>query len=1112
MHPLNSPQGPPASDSLDASCFVEAAAGSGKTTRLIERVTGLLGRGIPPRNIVAITFTRAAAAELRDRVCAALESRGAARRGAPADLEQMAVQTIDSFALSLLRERPLEAGLPPLIELLDEARAPASFDREWDAWLRAELALPAFQAEVETAVTLGLVSPVAALRSLAEEMHKRYELLEICQFPAPPPVELLAADSAVSDTPRIRALLERCRNETDKLYVHVSQTVLPFLERLRESSSDSAGAMALMAATGKVSGGKRTGNRTNWVALAGGKSAIEELRATLADMQDRMDRELADSRAFLLAALLRRVARFVTAYAETRRRTGQLEFRDLLVLSLRLLRPGSAALRDFRARYTHLLIDEIQDSDPLQIEIALRLTRRSPGQDRHRGVLYVVGDPKQSIYRFRNADVSALTPLQESMPHTTLSKNFRSHPAILEWVNTAIGGWMTQTAGPHQAAYIPLEAGVEHPEPPHGPAFGVHRIGRTIDGASQDQVREAEAREVARIAREVSGGLWTVFPKQREGSPRVPRRSAAGDLCILLPTRTGLEQLERALEDEGVTYTLEGQSFVFSRQDVRDLINCLTAIDDPTDQVAVVAALRSSIFGCTDTDLFDWRAAGRTFDYDRDGENSAPAPMSPVGAAFDSLRRFRAFAASASVPALIEHVVWDRRLRELARMRRNDAERLRRLELITELARQSAGDSGGTLRAFIRWAEDQRMERVRMAESPVASGQPDAVRIMTIHGAKGLEFPVVIIAGMGMKQHRPGPVLFSGGQPGAGRISVEARVGSNEDGRFESAGYAQISEEDKRAEEAEFVRLMYVAATRAQDHLVFSTYAKPGDKTAAAVVSGFLGGRDALWPELQAVVAVPAEAGRAQTGLPVAVPGPFDPEAWSKRRTESVTRAAASRSVTATSIKPQGAPAVAKDAPAEREEAPWLRGRAAGALGRAVHAVLQDADLSNDSDLASLAERHARNHGVTEQTAVVLRLAEAAFASAVVRRAASAMTRGRCWREVPVSVPLPDAAESGPHVLEGIIDLIFEEDSGGLVIVDYKTDRVGRSESLEAAAGPYIPQLGAYAFAVEQVTGQAVTEAVMVFAERAAAGEGGEYRIPDLGAAKRQASHLAAQS
>ncbi len=1111
-------------NAIKETVLVEAGAGTGKTTELIARMTALLMSGMSGASvdrIAVITFTRAAAFELRSRVRKSLEARAsdtadaeherARAAAALAKLDDAAIQTIDSFALSMLRERPLEAGLPPVLGPQDEIESGLRFSRAWDAWLRESLESPDFGGAISRAISLGLAAPLRRLREVALEFHENYELLDSLQPPDTAQPERLAAAEIVKSGPRLKALLELCTDGEDRMARHLKSLVLPLAAFIEAAGADSDDALELVAEAGKLAVGK-AGSQKNWPPKDGGPSPLREVRAILDGMQDVVDRELAAHRQAVLGVLLRDIVTFVRDYAKQRKVEGAVEFHDALVWARDMLRDSAEAREHFRERYERVLIDEFQDTDPLQVEIARLLThRRSPDRP-DAGALFVVGDPKQSIYRFRRADIRAYQSIMAEAPggREFLTCNFRSVPPVLDWVNRVFAKWMAAGNGLDQASYVPLQPGLG-PEVPvlapldAAPPPGAHRLGDEVNADDVDKVRRTEALAIAQLAHEIGSGKWQV-----RGADGAWRGSAYGDLAVLLPARSSLDHLQDALDALDVPYSLEGQSLVFATQDVRDLLNCLAAIDDPTDQVAIVAALRSPAFGCTDADLHDWVDAGGKFDYGPRSPDAQPGASRRVAEAFTVLEEFHKHRGQLPVSELIEEFIRERRLRELAVASGRPEGRLRRLQLIVELSRQLSNSGHISLREFLRWAEEREQSQARMAETALETGGASAVRVMTVHAAKGLEFPIVLLGGLSGDRYRRPSVIFGPRLQGedAWRLrKVAVRIGTA-NAAFETLDYAELEAWDRQADEAEDVRLMYVAATRARDHLVVSVFRKQGDAASrAAKIVSYAEGAPGVWDEVLPRPVAPAGREHVRPDVPLA---PFASVEWDAKRLAAIKAAARKVAVSPSSLKAQlqaSAPAP-KDRSPETDDEPWRTGRAATDLGRAVHAVLQEIDLRGRQRLESLARAHAARNRIPGEADAITRLALAILDAPLMVRAAEADVRGRCWREVRVVAPLSDG---GPATLDGAIDLLFEDAAGKLVLIDYKTDRAMSGESLAEVGAPYQAQLGAYAWAVERTTGRKVSEAWVIFASRAEAGLEAEYRVLDISAAASEALALARQ-
>ena len=1100
-------------DGLDQTLFVEASAGTGKTSSLVARIVNLVTTGRTTLDrIAAITFTEAAAAELRDRIRQQLEraaedpgreevERNQCRQGV-ADLDQAAIRTLHSFAALLLHERPLEAGLPPAFETTDAIAAGIRFNEAWNAWLDEQLEEDsALAPHLSLALTLGMTIP--QIRAAAFEFHENYADLEeilICgvAFPSERSAEMLV--DAASDLERL------CRfsklGDNDRLYNHV-QSKLVGMRRLSGAETGKFDRYRHVRRLLPLKFGR--GRQSDWeVDPVTGKNACAALKATLADLDDAASEELENVRRAVLMPIVEGLRQFALDYAKRRRAEGRAEFNDLLVWARELLRDNLEVRDHFRRRFSHLLIDEAQDTDPIQAEIVMFLaegvaigeeneSRPMSWEDTRpeKGKLFVVGDPKQSIYRFRRADVVQMNRLHQLMDSgggqsVSLIQNFRSQQPIIDCVNHLFGEWMGQAVNEGGEVYVQAnyEAMAARWSGKTGNPFSpsVWTLADENSQGTADDIRRMESDDIASLLRTVVSQGWQVLDRETtEATDQETYRSATySDICILMPTRTGLRLLERGLEMYNIPYRLESASLIFDTQEIRDLLNCLRSIDNPAEHVATVAALRSVAFGCSDVDLLQFHEGGGNFDYMR---NSAEHPEGRVRESLRTLRSFHEDRIWEPVGTLIDRFVRDRQLMESSVGHPRMREQWRRYRFMVEQAWQFVAAGGNSLRAFVSWVEDQINQNARVTEAPVPESDEDAVRIMTVHAAKGLEFPVVILTGLNNeRRYRADTVLIDRAQH-----RLEVGIGT-QNSRFTTDGLAELVDHEKQMSEAEHIRLMYVATTRARDHLVLSMRRsgnRDGNTTAATISSILQGAPHLCRPLVLDTTPPPLDMASGdddvQEVLTLEEHSMEARDRWEEERRLLFEARGLPASAAATSLGRETKTGQ-DDKPEQEAAEPWRKGRAGTSVGRAVHAVLQTMDLSFGADIADRARAQAVAEGVPDREEDVGRFCRTALESSVVKRAVSS---GRFWREVPVAVAF------GGGSLHGFIDLLFEEDDG-LVVVDYKTDSVTTGETPEAVAR-YRLQGGAYAHAIQQLTGKAVKEVVFLYLQ-----PGIEERLPDL--------------
>ena len=1072
-------------DLHEATLFVEAGAGTGKTTALVDRVVSLIARGrVTIRELAAITFTEAAAGELRDRIRYRLEqAAGGATEPAPApterercrvaleDVDDAALSTLHGFAQRILAEHPLEAGLPPRFEVVDDVEAAVRFDERWGQFLDALVADPELEPVLLPALALGV--DFDHLRRVARVLHEHYERLRPASAAATPaPAVDLAPVLAPLEQATVR--LAECRVRQDKLFQHIDG-LAGWIDVLR-GADDDLDRLDLLGQMPKLTA--RKGRHENW------RCPVDEVRALLEQAEKARAALVRAQQQATLDVLIGRLRGFVRGYADERRREGRIEFHDLLVLARDVLQSNPRVRAALADRFRVLLVDEFQDTDPLQIEIAVLLAADDPDAGQRPwsevpiapGRAFFVGDPKQSIYRFRRADLELYHRVERELHdgRQELTQNFRSVPGVLDWVNHVFARLFDSAQPGAQPAHVPL---VAERDPLPASSAPVATFGGPADVPLVADVRAVEADAVAALARRIKHDKWEIADPVTGQA----RRARYDDVGLLLPTRTALPDLEDALERADVPVRIESQSLVFSTPEIRDLLSILTALDDPTDEIALVASLRSPAFACGDDELVDYYQRGGRWDYRRTMPDDIP-PEHPVVAGLAALRRLHDARWWQSVSQTVEAIVRERRMLELAVTHRRPRDHWRRIRFFLDQARAYDAASGRGMRGFIEWVQQLADERARAVEIVVPEPDDDALRVLTVHGAKGLEFPIVILAGLNVSPpNRATPVLWN---PDG---SFEVRVGRVAQGtRFETAGWHERSGREDELDAAERLRLLYVASTRARDHLFVSLHHKARTECHAALL--YEHGAEAPAPVLELDVDRDGDgdAPTAISSAPAPDEGgpserPGDRDRWIAARAALLARAGRPATVAATTLakeptlpaEPDRDPGLDKDEPADDRPA-WRRGRAGTSVGRAVHAVLQTVDLATGDGLDATARAQALAEGIPQREAEIRALARSVLQSSTVR---GAVTGGRYWREVPVA-----AIVEGVTV-EGFVDLLIET-LEGLVVVDYKTDQTPTDDEVDAAMERYRAQGAAYALALERALGAPVARCVFVFARR----------------------------
>ncbi|MGH7780758.1 MAG: UvrD-helicase domain-containing protein [Candidatus Binataceae bacterium] len=823
---------------LEATIVVEAAAGTGKTTALVSRIVAVIasGRGTLA-HIVAVTFTEKAAGELKLRLRAEIER---ARNddsldqesrdrlgGALRELEQASIGTIHSFCADLLRERPVEARVDPMFEVAAEDTSGAILELAFARWFESALASPGegMRRLLRRRESVNRDGPRAIARRAAEELlawrdfTARWE-----RFPFERDREI---DAIVTEVTAL-ASLARDGEPGDWLAKSLEEIARPVIEAMRLEAVRGRDHDALEAVLLTIGGGRRW----DWKGFGGGMGGVE--RETIfqrrAELRDRIARMRRDAGANLAPVLREELWPIIDIYDSIKRREGQLDFLDLLLVARNLVRDNPVVRAELQSRFTHIFIDEFQDTDPLQAEILLLLAADDPATHDWRaarpipGKLFIVGDPKQSIYRFRRADVALYQEVKQSLIAAGarllfLAVSFRATPELHAMINAAFAPLMAAES-PTQPAYAPLTPVREDPaaQPsivalPVPDPYGDY--GRVTDWQIEQSLPEAIAAFAAWMIKE-SG--WTVTERE---APERRVAIAPRHICILFRRlssygRDVTRPYLRALEARHLPHVLvKGGSFN-DREEVTSVRNLLAAIERPDDELAVFATLRGVFFSLGDDLLLEYREAAGGFSLWRHPPQGHTAQ--------DASGRFRAMLSAREI-ILELHRERNRRpiaqtlARALAQTRAHagvaiwptgDQALANIMRLMDQARRYEARSRPTSFRGFVDELE-ARAERDEPSETPLAEEGTEGVRIMTVHRAKGLEFPIVILADITCNETAGEPARFIDPARGLAALRI-AGCAPNE--------LLEHQEEEHRRDVEEAIRLLYVATTRARDLLI----------------------------------------------------------------------------------------------------------------------------------------------------------------------------------------------------------------------------------------------------------------------------------------------------
>lgn len=1018
---------------LDVTMLVEAAAGTGKTTNLVRRMVNLVLTGrASASTIAAITFTVKAAAHLREQFQRGIENAEAQR--AQSDVEDSAnlraaavnspvgfIGTTHAFCARLLRERPVEAGLDPEFKEVDEAVSRAMTADFWNRWYDEKSI--AGDRLIDEAKAAGLDRQT--LRAAFEMIVGHPDVVMVSERrPRPDLTSVVRELDAFLDRVEPHLPTDAHRDEPDefeKLMVNLLR------HRTRADLTDPFDQVALLD---EADHGSRKPVQKRWP----DKQIAKRLGLDYQEfVKNRLKPVLRAGREHVHGIALDLLRPAAAEFAEERRVNGTLTFEDLLVCARDMLRDHPNVRRYFQRRFTHVLVDEFQDTDPVQAEVLMYLTGAEVEERNWRklhpgaGSLFIVGDPKQSIYRFRRADITTYLEVKKQIRESggevqQLFTSFRSVPAICTFVNDAFKTMFRadDVAKGWQAEHVDLTAFGEAT-----PRAGVFSL-ETAPGKNEEMAR-AEAELVGRWIRR-----------------QVEEKSLRWRDVLLVSWQTPrLGYYAHVFETLGVPYEITGSRAFKGLPDLRDVMPLLRAIVTPEDEVSIVAYLRGPLCGLDDDTLYNYRQSGGRF-----SAYSAPSAVNP---AFVKITRaLQTIAesiedAKANPPAAAIARLFDR-LGLIPRAASADqpGTRAGNLMLALSIARDLSA-VGEPLASIVESLESMLEDAPDTGELDVDPSRVDAVRLMNLHQVKGLEAPVVFLIDPSNGFDFPVNLFVDRtGEESRGHFLVSRKRGQGPPTTIaQPVGWEAFEATEREFRRAEKMRLLYVASTRAMEMLVV------GYRTQAGRIRG-------AWSDL---------AERIRTRFPVQPPAPEHPPPAPVRREdfEGSLDALQSQFTTARepsySVLPITKVAHASHVELVKAEEGLGKGTSWGrVLHRLFEALLRDESLDVRLYADNLLKDEERD---PVEVSEVLRVVEAVRASSLWARVKAADER---YVEIPFALTVPRREvgldEDGDTLLHGTIDLVFREGERWY-IVDYKSDSTeGRLDQLVEY---YRPQVEHYA-------------------------------------------------
>ncbi len=1095
-------------EALEINLLVEAAAGAGKTSSMVQRMVELLRTGTCKniRTMAAVTFTRKAAAELRSRFRIKLEECVRSETGhvrvnlerALQNMEQCFIGTIHSFCGRLLRERPIEAGIDPTFQELDED---ADMILREDAWLEY---CARVIADDKDNIIAGLDELALRLQDLKETFLRFANYPDVKNWPVPdkkPDFETFepVREEIFSYVLHMKSLASRLPDEwgSDRLiprYLRLPRVLSHY--GLLDKPSDVATMLEDFDTDPKIT-------QTSWT--QNGRFTKEEAKAEQSRWKDFrstvVEPALKQWREWRYAPILRVMAGAQTVYDEMRNSSSRLHYTDLLIRAAQLLRDKPHVRSYFRDRFTHLLVDEFQDTDPIQAEVMLLLAASDIKETDWRkacprpGSLFVVGDPKQSIYRFRRADIVTYNEVKDiirkgnrqSGMAIDLSSNFRTVDNVISWVNEvfepndAASSKLTdamvrfdRTDSPESPRYVRLEPARR--DEMSGGFSGVYSLSIPKECDNKEKVLQYEADRIARTIRWAIDDPAITIPRTRQELEQgKTERPDPSDFLIINRNKEWLSLYAGKLEEYGIPTQVTGGSALNEVRELKMLYSCLNSVTRPDDPVALLAVLRGELFGFSDSALYEFKKAGGRFSFHSETPDNLDARYADqFKLAFSRMRSYSLWLSKLPPLAAFERIVADLGLIALSAIRPAGNVQAGSFSKAIEILRAFQRDTWTTAQIVERLG--QLSQETTTHDGISASSQDQAaVRIMNLHKVKGLEAPIVFLAcPYGDSDHDVELYIDRSGYDVTGYLGVYGKKSKwTRPLLAHPANWDELTKRERKFLKAESLRLRYVAATRAGVALIitkrdsgrsqspwkpFHQYL-PVDREIDDLSQTSIPAKDRISVTLD-------EVKQAQDDIEARIRLASEPTYDTRRAKEFALDHAPAVSVTVES---------SNEGEESELDVSIEDGEHGVEWGTLIHNLLQ---LAMEDPQADLKQAINKVHGNYD-----LQTGHAELAETTVRSVMKsdlwlrAQQSGRKLIEVPFQILKERQTESGlalPTILKGTIDLIFKENDGW-ILVDYKTDLVRRG-MVQRIVEKYSPQLQIYRDAWQECTGEPVTE------------------------------------
>lgn len=1085
---------------LNKNMIVEAAAGTGKTTCMVDRMVTILAKGHCSHisKLVAVTFTKKAAAELRSRFRVSLEQSAKNNKGqekinlesALADIDKCFIGTIHSFCARILRERPVEANIDISFSELDEVD---DYQIREDAWNNFIGNIIIDHGEMlEKLDKLGL-----QLSSLKGAFLRIIDYPDVDLWPNSPGVLSLNDFESLID--KINEYVNHMVNISRNLPIDTgNDRLIPMYRLVPRMINNFDGINNIQQLFDVLRMFDRNVTIVQRVWKQDGHFSGDDAKDELAKWELFKETEVLPSLDLIYkyryALILEVLEQAENEYEKQKNIRGCLNFQDLLIKTAELLSKNGHIRRYFGNRFTHILVDEFQDTDPIQAEVIMLLTSDDPNESNWRkcsarpGSLFVVGDPKQSIYRFRRADIVTYNQVKKMVKEgkkggpsgheVQLSANFRSNDEIINWVNNVFKPCPSDNAQEdvklrfpdksteESPSYVPLQS--VRTEQNDEKLVGVYYYSIPEEYNKKEDAIDYDAEYVACTIREMIDSGQTIKDKSSEDN-KTYKKIDYSDILIITRTTKNLGTYSQKLQKYNIPHEISGGTSLNEVRELKLLYLCLKAVINSRDQIALVGALRSYIFGISDASLYNYKKAGGLFNYNsKIPEGLSEEESKAFKEAFSKLKDYSIWLSKLPHMSAIEKILLDLGLLVSAANNAGGYIQAGGLAKAIEILRNAHVEMW-TISDLVKYLGRLADVEEKYDGISVLPQEKPMVRVMNLHKVKGLEAPIVFLADpTGEFSHDADIHIDRTGDEVQGYMLMsEPSVGYQKPTLAKPENWECWKDKEMLFRQAEELRLRYVAATRAESVMFISQRLKRNDDNPWHYFSEYLN-EDKNYPEpikpnlakIKAINVQSSDVDKARNEIQNKV-------AHSQQSTYKIlTAKELANSLHDSNSSDFIETNLNSDLISVVEE-----GEHGVEWGSVIHLLLQMTMDNPGIDIIDLAKSILVENNIDIDYAQdAVDTIESVSKSDLWKLAQKSE---QCFTEVPFQVLFDDHALE-PIIVRGVIDLIFKHDDGW-VLVDYKTDVIDK-RGIEFTVKKHAPQINIYADAWNKITGEKVNK------------------------------------